>query len=428
MLKSSLLALVIVCTLMSALALSATTDTSRTNSLFQFAVPVDHITIQGPLRDRLLRNYDRLERSEYEPAQVFRLDANNQQWPGDYAGRTILALANLQRITGRKSRYLDTLLAELPQHLNERGYMGAISSGIDEQQLAGNGWLVSGLLAAHEVTGNAQALAIARGIVTNLFLPTRAHFASYPCTPETRTANSGGASGTRVGTHGEWQLSTDIGCAFIMLEGLVDAYATFGGDDLKTLIDEMCTAFATIDLEGTSVQLHATLTAIRQLLHYHDLTGDPTILALAQHVYDNYRVKAMTENFANYNWYNRPTWTEPCAIVDSFIVATSLWRKTGDPSYLEDAHAIYFNALGYAQKPHGGFGCDNCVGAEEPVLFNKVYDVTWCCNMRGAVGLSHAADFTYLQMADALVLPFYFDSTALVTFPNGHMTVSETTA
>jgi DUF1680 family protein len=150
--------------------------------------------------------------------------------------------------------------------------------------------------------------------------------------------------------------------------------------------------------------------------------------------------QAITENYANYNWFNRPTWTEPCAIVDALIVSLQLWRLTGGAHYLDDAHHIYFNALGYAQKPHGGFGLENCVGAHDPetvgeddpgVLYNKTYDVPWCCNMRGAVGLVEAARHAFVHDApDAgqrISLPFFFNASAEFALSSGCLRLSETT-
>ena len=63
---------------------------------------------------------------------------------------------------------------------------------------------------------------------------------------------------------------------------------------------------------------------------------------------------------------------------------------TREPGYLELAHNILYNALYYAQRANGGFGCDNCAGAFEPTLRpsgEASYEAWWCCTMRGADGL-----------------------------------------
>ena len=163
-------------------------------------------------------------------------------------------------------------------------------------------------------------------------------------------------------------------------------------------------------------------------LQHHSVRPNPAFLATARRVYQLFRTTAITENYANYNWFRRPTWTEPCAIVDALILATELFRHTGEAAYLDDAHHIYFNALGFAQKPHGGFGCDCCLGSEATFLYNMMFDVVGCCNMRGSLALTHLVDYAYLASAGALAVPFYFDSTARIAFPDGQINLRQLTA
>lgn len=367
------------------------------------------IQIQEELAYRLSRNFDRLEQKEYLPRQVFASTENNQQWPGDYPGRVILALVQLARTTGRQPLHLKAIIEGLSQHLNERGYLGQIMpDGIfDEQQLAGHGWLVAGLLAYYEWSKDGASLNLAQRIVRELYWPTLGYFSGY--TVPSIEKIEGKHSGTRIELIcNGWRLSTDVGCAFIALEGLVPACYWMDDAWLPKLIKEMSKRFAELDLVTLSAQTHATLTVARNLLAWHDQSGDSDLVKFAENLYCLYREQAMTENYANYNWFNRPEWTEPCAIVDSFVIAIELWKKTGRSEYLEEAQLIYYNALGYAQKPHGGFGCDCCVRGSEPELFNLVYDVTWCCNMRGAVGLAYAAQNAIFLDDASITLPFLF--------------------
>ncbi len=368
------------------------------------------LQIQDELAYRLNRSFDRLEREEYFPESVFASTDNNQQWPGDYPGRVILALVQLVRVTGRRAKHLDAILKALPGHLNARGYLGEVlPEGIfDEQQLAGHGWLVAALLAHYKFSGQEQSLALARTMACELYKPLLGRMISH-YTIEPKGTLEGKHSGTRMESiRNGWRLSTDVGCAFIALEGLVPAHRLLKESWISALIEEMAECFAGLDLVAVSAQTHATLTTARNLLAWHNQAGLESLLAAAERLYRLYRGQAMTENYANYNWFNRPEWTEPCAIVDSFIIAMELWKKTGRCEYIEDAHSIYYNALGYAQKPHGGFGCDCCVGPGGPDLCNQVYDVTWCCNMRGAVGLAYAAQHALLVDEGALTLLFPF--------------------
>ena len=121
----------------------------------------------------------------------------------------------------------------------------------------------------------------------------------------------------------------------------------------------------------------------------------------------------MTENYENYNWFGRfDTWTEPCAIVDSYLLATQLWQATGKSSYLEWAELIYYNAICHTQRENGGFGCDNCPGQAEKtsLLQVKIPEAHWCCTMRGAEGLANAARFSCFENGKDVWLPFYHDA------------------
>ena len=400
-----------------------------------YAMPTIHLQ-QGDLLHRLNRNFDRLEQDDYVPAQLFQRDAAGG-WPGDTVGRTLLAWASLARVTGRTPKYLAETLEVLPRYLNEQGYMGPIGTTLDEQTLSGHGWLVSGLIECYQLTEEPVLLEHARQMVDALFMRMRGQMQHYPSNPTDRNVE-GQAAGNRVNTLNGWTISSDTGCAFISLEGLVKAYAIFRRPEEAALIDEMFETFRQIDLLSISAQLHASLTATRQFLSYYQLVQQPALLERCQQVYTWFRTQAMTENYANYNWFNRPTWTEPCAIVDALLVALQLWQITGEARYLDDAHHIYYNALGYAQKPHGGFGLENCVGADDPagaadpcVLYNKEYDVWWCCNMRGAVGLAAAARHAFLETSQAagtcITLPFFFNADAEIALPSGSLRLSETT-
>jgi hypothetical protein len=400
-------------------------------------MPIIHLQ-QGDLLHRLNKNYGRLEQEDYLPAQLFQRDAAGG-WPGDTVGRTLLAWASLAGVTGRAPKYLHTTLIELPRYLNEQGYMGPVCNTLDEQTLSGHGWLVSGLIESYRLTGEQALLDRAQQMVDALFMRMHGQMPTYPSNPHDRIVQ-GHAAGNRVNTINGWTISSDTGCAFISLEGLVKAHALFRRPTEQALIDELFDAFCQIDLLGISAQLHASLTATRQFLSYYQIAPRPAILVRARQVYGWFREQAMTENYANYNWFNRPTWTEPCAIVDAFIVALELWQITGEAHYLDDAHHIYYNALGYAQKPHGGFGLENCLGAhsseaageDDPsVLYNKEYDVWWCCNMRGAVGLAEAARHTFLHDApgadERITMPFFFNASAEFAFASGSLRLSEAT-
>lgn len=383
---------------------------------------------RGELLTRALRNYDRLETDIYKPENDFNAGGASEGWPGDKEGRIILGLTLQAQATHREPKYLDEIIRLIPDHMNEAGYLGPVlKDKIMEQQLSGHGWLLRGLCEYYHWKKEPRVKKHIGDIIDHLALPTRGHYTNYPIDPESREQDAGEAAGTTQNTVGNWMLSSDIGCAFIFLDGVVQAYTIFPSHELKDLIEEMIGRFLQIDLVAIKAQAHATLTALRGILRYYSVTGKPELLRQAADRYDLYRKVAMTENYENYNWFGRPEWTESCAIIDSFMVAVQLWQYTGDPVYLEDAHHIYYNAICHAQRSNGGFGLDNCPGPEEDVL--KVYadEAWWCCTMRGGEGMASAIQYNYFTGRDELIVPFYNSSVAVFKFREKRITLEQHT-
>lgn len=364
---------------------------------------------------RLNRNYARLEETKYYPENVFQRAKEHDKWPGDTEGRTLLAWVLLARATGRPPRYLADMLARWPDEVNERGYFGRIQpDGISEQQLSSHGWVLQALAELHRaaeagcdwaVPHDAQALA--RPIIDHLFLPTAEAYADYSIDPAERET-AGEYSGSHLKQIGPWILSTDVGCFTIGMTGLVDAAEAFGRtNDLAPIIEAMIARFLAIDLKAIQAQTHAVLTALRGLARWSRITDSPALWSEIETRYRLYTDFAWTETYANFNWFGRPRWTEPCALVDSLMVAMELWRHGGNTEYLEHAQLIWFNALGHGFRANGGYGCDNCPGADgETDLFFKTGESHWCCTMRGAEGLYRMTEQQVIPKEGTLILPF----------------------
>jgi hypothetical protein len=245
--------------------------------------------------------------------------------------------------------------------------------------------------------------------VGGLYLPVAGHFANYPSRPEDRQAQGGTAVGRLATRSKEWLLSSDIGCAFIALDGLSQAYELLRTPALGRLIEEMIESFFAIDFAGTHMQTHASLTGMRGVMRLYALTKRTQYLDKISELFSLYKRKGMTENFANFNLFCTPSWTEPCGIIDSYMLAMSLWEHTGNPARLEDAHAIWYNGVERGQRPNGGFGCDTCV-EDGTVGVSNFYEAFWCCTMRGAEGLGVPMRSFVYESDDTLTLPFYIDA------------------
>lgn len=394
--------------------------------------PIDFgkVRMAGELHQRTMKNFDRLETDIYTPENVFpeRHHPTSAGWPGDKEGRTILGLVMEARATHRTPQYLDEMIKLLPEKLNRKGYLGSVQGDtIDEQQLSGHGWLLRGLCEYYLWKEDVKVKTCIEGIIQNLALPTMGHHRNYPITNDKRIAGTGGMAGSSANVVNGWKLSTDVGCDFIFLDGVVQAYALFPSDSLKNLIDEMISRFFEMDLVEINAQTHATLTGLRAVLRYYELSGNGKLLAEVQKRYLLYREQAITENYENFNWFERPEWTEPCAIVDSYLLAVQLWQHTWSARYLEDAQLIYYNALGHVQRENGGFGCDNCPGPADKFLSVKADEAFWCCTMRGGEGLSRAVQYSYFQEGDTIYIPAFHESSASFKLSGGQISITQHT-
>lgn len=356
-----------------------------------------NVTARGELGARCALLSARLEAPIYRPDVIFGIESAG--WPGDWEGRTILALTCQAQATKREPSYLDEIVSGIKAHLNERGYLGPIYDGLlNEQQLSGHSWLLRGLCEYYEYRKYDFVLPLIDGVVRGLYLPARGRYGEYPTLPEQRSGG-GGMSGSNAGSVGVWMISTDTGCAYMPLDGLTHAYAVLSryspdaerDGALASLIDEMIREFFRIPFVKIKMQTHASLSACRGALRRYGQTGDENVLSEVRRVFGLYEEHGMTETYANENWFGRPEWTEPCAIIDSFMVASQLYALTDDPHYAEISRLIFYNGLLHAQRPNGGFGCDSC--AVDGVLRTHCYEAYWCCTMRGGEGLAAAAAY-----------------------------------
>lgn len=374
------------------------------------ALNFEDITSLGDLSRRMLKSFERLESPMYQCRQLYH-SMSTDSWPGDWEGRTMLGLTLLSRATGRRAAYLDQEMEALPDFLNSKGYLGPIlpAGEFSEQQFSGHNWLLRALIEYYHLTGKTWVRDRIQTILENLYMPALGAYARYPIQPDQRVYQ-GEASGSLTGACiSGWHTSSDTGCAYICLDALGQAYGELGMKFLKPLLDEMVANLQRIDFVGISVQTHATLSAVRGLLRIHQADGNDTVLELAERLFDLYLEHGMSENYANHNWFDRPLWTEPCAIVDSWMAAMQLFCLTRAPRYLEIAHRIRFSALYFAQRSNGGFGCDDCVSAEHPLLAAHpgVEEAFWCCSMRGAEGLSQIHRHQLLTDGDAVLVTGY---------------------
>lgn len=348
-------------------------------------LPVD----QKELAERIRLNFRRLcDGAYYQINDIYA--PKDYDWPGDKEGRALLAFVSHYKISGEKIPCMEQMMVILPEKLNDGMYLGETSGAyIREQQLSGHSWMLRGLCEYHEQFHDARSLEIVKGIVENLYLPTMGKYASYPVDRD--GGAQGGVGGNETGVSGIWQLSSDIGCAFMSIDGLSHAYALLRDERVKALVDEMTEVYLAIDKRKLRAQTHCTLSAARGMMRMYGVTGEKGYLDGAKRIYDLYvHGGGMTLTDQNLNWWNRPdTWTEPCAIVDSLMLALELYKATGEAAYRTVAARVYHNGFATAQRDNGGAGTDTlvCAGSPWKYLAAQMYEAYFCCTMRLAEGL-----------------------------------------
>jgi len=362
---------------------------------------IKHID-EKELKTRIFLNFKRLaESSYYQIDEVFAPE--DYSWPADKEGRALLSFVSHYKINGKKVPCMEEMLEKFPSKLNEKGYMGTTRTDvIVEQQLSGHSWLLRGLCEFYEQFSGDSILDFIKNITENLFMRTKGSYSSYPI--DRSESESGGVSGSEIGYCDNWLLSTDVGCAFMSIDGLSHVYKITKNEELKQLIDEMIDVYLSIDKVELRVQTHCTLTAARGMLRMFSVTSEEKYINGAKEIYDLYvNGGGMTYTYQNLNWWNRPdTWTEPCAIVDSLMIALELYKITGDEDYRKTAARIYHNGFSTLQRENGGAGTDTILTADSPwdYLGAQMYEAFFCCTMRLSEGLWYINENAQLLYAE----------------------------
>lgn len=341
------------------------------------------------LTTRIELNYKRLADSPYyQIGEVF--PPSQYDWPADKEGRALLAFVSHYKISGKKIACMEEMMELLPTKLNEKGYFG--TSRVDvilEQQLSGHSWLLRGLCEYYEQFADEYALDVIKNITENLFMNTKGRCHTYPI--DRTEKDEGDVSGTEIGVCNGWVLSSDIGCAFMSIDGLSHVYKLTKDEKVKELVDEMIDVYLSIDKIQLRVQTHCTLTSARGMMRMYAVTADEKYLNGAKSIYDLYVYGGgMTYTYQNLNWWRRPdSWTEPCAVVDSLMLALELFKETNEEKYRKLAARVYHNGFSTLQRDNGGAGTDYLIteGSDWTSLKARMYEAPFCCSMRLAEGL-----------------------------------------
>lgn len=354
------------------------------------------------LNKHIERSFKRLSDDIYSINRIWQNE--NYDWPGDFEGRALLAFVCLYEITNQKIPCMDEMINDLLKHLNKEGYMGKIANGIaDEQQLSGHSWLLRGLCEYYNIFKDEKSLKYANKIIKNLYLPLIDLYKDYPL--NRNKSNEGGVSGSTYKTINNWKLSSDIGCAYMCLDGLTAYYEITKDNDVKKAIDLLINGFINLDRLALKCQTHATLTGTRGIMCLYKITNEKKYLDYVIEIFDFYIKYGMTLNYENFNWFNKnDSWTEPCAVVGSFILSLWLYEITNEKKYQILASRIWFNGLLFCHRENGGAGPNTCVNLKQPYLNISMYEAFFCCSMRYCEGLKYAWQYEHIIISDDKII------------------------
>ena len=354
------------------------------------------------LNKHIERSFKRLSDDIYSINRIWQNE--NYDWPGDFEGRALLAFVCLYEMTNQKIPCMDEMINDLSNHLNKEGYMGKIANGIaDEQQLSGHSWLLRGLCEYYNIFKDEKSLKYANRIIKNLYLPLIDLYKAYPL--NRNKSNEGGVSGSTYKTINNWKLSSDIGCAYMCLDGLTAYYEITKDNDVKKSIDLLINGFINLDRLALKCQTHATLTGARGIMRLYKITNEKKYLDYVIEIFDFYIKYGMTLNYENFNWFNKnDSWTEPCAVVDSFILSLWLYETTNEKRYQILASRIWFNGLLFCHRENGGAGPNTCVNLKQPYLNISMYEAFFCCSMRYCEGLKYAWQYEHIIISDDKII------------------------
>ena len=247
--------------------------------------------VRDDLYRRILLNRLRLDDSLYRYEKVF---TETSSWPGDFPGRAILALVSLYDAFDGYSTVKDDILSQLKdifchidEYLNKDNYFGIPFNNefVDEQQVAGNSWYLRGLIGYYRITKEEKYLDQIKSIVKNFLNPISSFYSHYP----TIMRDFGGVGGhITEELYDGWRLSSDIGCAFIMIDGMTAVYELTKNDALKENLRLIIEKFLTIDFVNLECQTHATLSCARGIYRFYQSTNEEKYLQYAIEIFDKY--------------------------------------------------------------------------------------------------------------------------------------------
>jgi len=331
---------------------------------------------------------------------------------GDLSGRYVEALAALPW-PGRPAADLAPLVRAILEHQRPDGRFGRADLAFTAQDtgnehmalLWGNGRLLVGLMAWHEATGDAAALAAARRLAGFLLAVREASKA-----PEVLK---------RV----EGQGAFGFICFTQLAEGLVLLGRATGERRYHEAAREIVPLLPPRGVQHS----HGYLTTLRGALLLHEATGDAATLAWVERrwgdlvaspdaVVDGSALEYFGGGDAAGTSARRAAKeasgdfprNEGCGLADVIRLALHLHRLTGKTAYLDQAERCYLNAFAHNQFATGDFGSK--VWFRDGIMPTPSVDrAWWCCTMHGYRAYRDVLDAMVREEGEAVTVRLFDD-------------------
>ena len=213
------------------------------------------------------KNFQRLHEPPYDYENLF---LGNPGWPGDREGRALLAFLCHYHISGRKVPCMERMMRDLPARTNACGFFGGIPDGtVNEQQLSGHNWYLRALTDYAATFDDPLAARLLKSTFEHLYLPALPLYDVYPLD---RDSSGGGVDGHISGSGSGWALSSDVGCAFMCVDGVARYYALTGDERARAFLERVIDIFLAADMVKRGFQTHTSLTCLRGMLSFYETT------------------------------------------------------------------------------------------------------------------------------------------------------------
>lgn len=361
-------------------------------------------------------------------------------WRSEFWGKwfTSAALAYRYQADPRLRKILDGAVRDL---LATQSADGAFTTYRPEAEFTdwdtwGRKYTLLGLLAYHELTGDAKTLVAARRHADRVM----AHF---------------GPGKASIATNGWWNgmAASSILEPMVLLyrrtgdtrylqfaKYIVDSWESPAGPDLvRQALDGVSVykMFPGPDptkqgyMSGGSAKAYEMMSCYEGLVELYRVTGEPKYLDAVRKVFANIRDTEITILGSGSSWERwcngrarqggpMPEWMETCVTVTWLKFAGQLLRLTGDPLYGDEIERSAYNPLLAAQKDDGTWWChyNPLDGHREPAPEQCKMHMN-CCVANGPRGLMLLPALAEMSGQRGPVINFYEPATATLPLPSG---------